>query len=263
MESQIYLLPITFPLWGIFLGIAGVALLALEVGYLLGRRRQRRGKTDVHEEPRAMSGALLGFLAFVLAIVFGNQSGRFDSYRQVATDEANAIQKAWFDAEWIPSPHRENIRASLEEYTESRIEGLRADEFDRVTSDADRLHDQMWNQLRVAGRGGEDDKPIGQLAQSIAHIRSLHNTRLAIGVLERIHPVAWSTLITLMVLAMGSMGYNAGINGSRRTGIRVILVVSFSLLVTVIADINKPEVGWISVDQRALEHVRKRMPLQP
>ena len=91
MESQIYLLPITFPLWGIFLGIVSMALLALELGFMLGRRRQRRGKTNVHEEPRAMSGALLGFLAFVLAITFGNQESRFDRYRKVAVDEANAI----------------------------------------------------------------------------------------------------------------------------------------------------------------------------
>ncbi len=263
MESQIYLLPITFPLWGIFLGIVSMALLALELGFVLGRRRQRRGKTNVHEEPRAMSGALLGFLAFVLAITFGNQESRFDRYRKVAVDEANAIQKAWLDAEWVPSPHREDIRASLREYTDSRIEGLRADDFDRVTSDADRLHDQMWNQLRAAGQGADGEKPIGQLAQSIANIRSLHNTRLAIGVLERMHPAAWSTLIILMVLGMGSMGYNAGITGSRRTGVRVLLVVSFSLLVTIIADLNKPEVGWISVDQRALEYVQKRMPVNP
>ena len=263
MESQVYLLPINFPLWGIFLAVAGTALLALELGYLLGRRRQRRGQADVHEEPRAMSGALLGFLAFVLAITFGNQESRFDSYRKVAIEEANAIQKAWLDAEWVPSPHREKIRASLREYTDRRIEGLRADDFDQVTGEADRLHDVLWDQLREANQGADAGKPVEQLAQSIARIRSLHNSRLAIGVLERMHPAAWATLIILMVLGMGSMGYNAGVTGSRRTGVRVLLVVSFSLLVTIIADMNKPEVGWISVDQRALEFVQKRMPVNP
>jgi hypothetical protein len=263
MESQIYLLPLTFPLWAIFLFVAGTALLALEAGFLLGRRRQQRHKGDVHEEPRAISGALLGFLAFVLAITFGNQSSRFDSYRQVAIDEANAIQKAWLDAEWVPSPLRENIRASLEEYTDRRIEGLRADDIEAVISDADRLHVQLWNQLREAGLDGDLEKPVGQLAESIARIRTLHNNRLAIGMLERMHPVAWGTLIMLMVLGMGSMGYNAGVTGSRRTGVRMVLVVSFSLLVTITADLNKPEVGLISVDQQALEFVRKRMPFGP
>jgi hypothetical protein len=263
MESHTDLLPMTFPLWATFLAIAGAALLALEVGYLLGRRRQQRREGEVHEEPRAMSGALLGFLAFVLAITFGGQMSRFDSYRQVAIDEANAIQKAWLDAEWMPSPHRENIRASLQEYTDRRINRLRADDFEGVISEADRLHEQLWNELRETRRVAGADTPIGQVAESIARMRSLHNTRVAIGVLERMHLVAWSTLIILMALGMGSMGYNAGIAGSRRTGVRVVLVVSFALLVTIIADMNKPEVGWIAVDQRALEFVRQSMPFDP
>ena len=251
------------PLWLIFLLTAGIAFLSMELGFALGQRRRRREEGDVHEESRAASGALLGFLAFVLAISFGNQASRFDDYRSLGVEEANAIQKAWLDAEWVPSPHRETFRAGLEKYVDQRIEMLRADAFEDLLQRSNQLHEQLWNDLKTAVRETGLNKPLEQLSGSLVQVRMLHNERVAVGLIERMHPVAWMTLVTLMVLSMGSMGYSAGIAGSRRTGIRIVVALSFSILVTIVADLNRPETGRISVDQQPLEVVRARMISEP
>jgi hypothetical protein len=77
----------TLPLWVTFLAVTGIALHALEIGYLLGRRQH---DMDLHGEFQAMSGSLLGLLAFILAMTSGGQVTRFAVYGDSALHPARS-----------------------------------------------------------------------------------------------------------------------------------------------------------------------------
>jgi hypothetical protein len=59
------------PLWGVFATAAVSALLALEVGYRVGRWRHRRAVDEKVAPVGAMVASVLGLLAFMLAFTFG------------------------------------------------------------------------------------------------------------------------------------------------------------------------------------------------
>ena len=61
------------PVWGVFLAVLLISLVAIEVGFRRGRYVQRRAEQDQEKEAPvgAMVGATLGLLAFLLAITFG------------------------------------------------------------------------------------------------------------------------------------------------------------------------------------------------
>ena len=79
------------PLWGMFASILVVILVAVEVGYLLGKLRRERPKQEKEGSVSAMVGATLGLLAFMLAFTFGLAASRFDARRLALVDESNAV----------------------------------------------------------------------------------------------------------------------------------------------------------------------------
>src|SRR5512147_1466558 len=104
------------PLWGVFASILAVIMIAVEVGYLLGKFRRERPKQEKEGSVSAMVGATLGLLAFMLAFTFGLAASRFDARRLALVDESNAVATAYLRAGLVPEPHRTELRTLLREY---------------------------------------------------------------------------------------------------------------------------------------------------
>src|SRR5271155_3934044 len=75
------------PLWGIFTTAAVCALLAVEIGYRVGKWRHRHAVDEKDAPVGAMVASILGLLAFMLAFTFGLAASRFDARRQVVLEE--------------------------------------------------------------------------------------------------------------------------------------------------------------------------------
>jgi hypothetical protein len=65
------------PVWGIFFGTLILGLVAVEVGYLWAKHRQRKHELEKEAPVGAMVGATLGLLAFLLAFTFGIAADAF------------------------------------------------------------------------------------------------------------------------------------------------------------------------------------------
>ena len=59
------------PMWSIYPVTLALAMLAIEAGYLLGKRWQRRSHVSKEGAVGAMTGSTLGLLAFLLAFITG------------------------------------------------------------------------------------------------------------------------------------------------------------------------------------------------
>ena len=107
------------PIWVLLLATIGLVALALEAGVRLGRRHQLRagGKAEVSG---AMVGATMALLAFMLAFTINSAAERHDVRKGRVIEEANAIDKTWLRAGFLPEPYRADIRGLLRDYVDVR-----------------------------------------------------------------------------------------------------------------------------------------------
>src|SRR5262245_11676400 len=101
----------TAPEWLLFLGIAGLMVLGLEVGYHLGGRR------DPDETARSQAGTLeaafLGLVALLLGFTFSMTVDRYQARRQLVIAEADAIDTAYLRLDVLPPDLRAETRALM------------------------------------------------------------------------------------------------------------------------------------------------------
>ena len=64
----------------------------------------------------------------------------------------------------------------------------------------------------------------------------------------------------LSTVAIGFMGYGAGLAGTRQRIPNAIMAVSVALVIMLIADTDRPRRGLITVDQQALTDVNNSFP---
>ena len=69
----------------------------------------------------------------------------------------------------------------------------------------------------------------------------------------------WVVLGMIAVLAFAAMGYHGGVAGTTRSPVMAAVAVTFSLVIALIVDIDRPGEGWINVQQDAMFEVRGLM----
>ena len=247
-----------FPLWTIFPITVAIALVAVELGYRLARYRQERSLEEKESSVGGMVGATLGLLAFMLAFTFGLAGARFEDRRQVLLSEANAIGTTYLRAAMLPEPLRTEARNLLREYTDVRLEGVQSGKFDQAVAKSEALHERLWS---VAVTATETDRSavMGLFVQSLNEVIDLHAKRLMAAVRSRVPSIIWIVLYLLAFIAMLMMGYHTRLTGSRRSLAVVLLVLGFSSVLYLIADLDRPGQGMLRVSQQAMIDLRRSM----
>jgi hypothetical protein len=250
-------MPDVIPIPGLLLATIGLVLLSLETGFFLGRRGQRADKVAVSG---AMAGTTLGLLAFMLAFTFNSAEARHQTRKAMVVDEANAIQTTWLRAGFMAEPARGKMRDLLRDYVNVRVKAVTgALELTDALRQSDGLHDRMWQGAEEASRAEPNSIAIGLFVQSLNEVLDLHVKRLTVGVRNRVPGTIWLTLYLLMVLAMSMMGIQIGHSGARRVGLEAALALSFAIVLSVIADLDRPQEGRVIVSQQAMLDLQARL----
>lgn len=71
--------------------------------------------------------------------------------------------------------------------------------------------------------------------------------------------VIWYALIFVTVLAMGAVGYEFGITGGRSFIISILLALTFSAVIYLIADLDRSLSGAIRVSQQPMIELREKI----
>ena len=79
-------------------------VLMLELGFRFGRRVKGKSVKAQTAQVRALMGATLGLLAFMLAFTFSIAQNHFESRIQLQIEEANLARDAFMQAEWYSDP---------------------------------------------------------------------------------------------------------------------------------------------------------------
>lgn len=246
-----------FPLWTILPLTVVLAVLSVELGYRLARYRLQRDELEKESPLGGMVGAILGLLAFMLAFTFGLAGSRFEDRRQILLSEANAIGTTYLRAAMLSEPMRTESQKLLREYVDVRLEGVQPGKLEQALARSEQLHNQLWSQAVAATE--KERSPITSIyVESLNELIDLHATRL-MALRARVPAVIWIVLYLLGFLAMVLMGYQSGLAKSSRSIAAVALIFGFSLVLYLIADLDRPGQGTLQVSQQSMIDLRNSM----
>ena len=246
------------PLWSILPLTVAVALLSVELGYRLASYRQRHSQEEKESPVSGMVGSTLGLLAFMLAFTFGLAGSRFEDRRQVLLSEANAIGTTYLRAAMLPEPMRTETQNMLREYVDARLELAQPGKLDQALKKSAELHSRLWSQAVAATEKDRSDI-TGLFVSSLNEVIDLHAKRVMAGLRSRVPGVIWIVLYVLAILAMVMMGYHSGLAHSRRSIAVIAVVLGFSCVFYLIADLDRPGEGSLRVSQQSMIDLRQSM----
>ena len=235
-----------------------VVLLSVEFGYRLGKYRRRRREEEKEAPLGTMVGAELGLLAFILAFTFGLAAARFDTRRQVLLDEANAIGTTYLRAGMLPE-RGEQIRDLLRDYVAVRLEAVQPGKLSEGIRRSEDIQQKVWTEAETVGQKNPNSIVVGLFVQSLNQMIDLHAARMQTGLRSRIPGAIWVSLFAVAALSLATMGYHAGLSGTRRSLAILAVAVTFSVVIELIADLDRPQEGVLRVSQQALLDVRRAM----
>ena len=247
------------PLWVILPLTIVVSLLGVEIGYRVAINRERHSPLEKESPLGAMVAATLGLLAFMLAFTFGLAASRFEDRRQVLLSEANAIGTTYLRAAMLPEPMRTESQNLLREYVDIRLEGVQQPgNLSQAISKSEQLQNRLWS-LAVAATEKDRSAITAIYVESLNEVIDLHANRLQAGLRSRVPGVVWIVLYGLVILTTVMMGYHSALTHSARSIAVIALIVGFSSVLFLIADLDRPNQGTLRVNQQAMIDLRNSM----
>lgn len=244
------------------LGTVLIVVLAMESGFQLGRTIHRRSEEEKESSVSSIEASILGLLAFMLAFTFGLVSNRFDERKALVRQEANAIGTAYLRAAFLPEPDRAQTARILKAYVSQRLSAVLSRDplqMDQMLADSDRDQRELWTMAVTNARKDMNSDVAALYIESLNELVDVHRMRLAIGLQSRVPTPIWLVFYALVLLGMFGVGYQTAIAGSRRTLTAPILALSFSLVITLIVELDRKRSRYVPVPQHALENLLQRM----
>jgi hypothetical protein len=248
-----------FPLLGVFVATFLMVMLAIEIGFQLGQRRQKTGKEEKEGTVGTMVGTSLGLLAFLLAFTFGMAADFFQNKRSVLREEANAIGTTWLRADFLPESERDSARALLREYVDVRLAAVETGAIDKAMRRSVEIHSELWDQAAIIMNDHPGSEAVGLYITTLNEMIDLHTTRVGVALRTSIPITFWYALYSIAFLSFGLMGYHNGLSTTRRSYAAPFVAVTFSAVIWLIADIDTAQEGVMRVSQQALIDLRDSM----
>jgi len=247
------------PQWGLFLASVVFLWLALDGGYRIGKWRHERAADEKEQPVGAMVASILGLLALVLGFTFSLAASRFDARRLAVLEESNAIGTSYLRTRLLPEPERTELARLLREYADVRVRGTQAAQTAEAIARSEILHESLWAHASSAAERDSGSIMTGMFIQSLNEVIDLHAKRVLVGMRSRIPVVIWAGLFGLAILGMAAVGYQAGLAATRRSPAMVALVLSFAVVLLLIADLDRGQDGLLRVGQHSLVDLQRSM----
>jgi hypothetical protein len=180
MLESMYELVDRFPGLATFLASLLVSFLSLEAGFRYGRRSRQHPAGEQEVLVRTMVRSMVGLMAFTLAVTFWIAATHFDSARQSGLNDVNAIRAAYLRADLLPEPYRTEIRNTLREYVDVRLEGARSGNIEQSISRSEEVQSRLWSQAIAAREKTKNPIFDGYINQSLNEVIAIHAKRVAL-----------------------------------------------------------------------------------
>ena len=244
----------------IVLGLFIFMLLAMEIGFRSGRRKQA-SVVEAITQANSVLVSMLGLLALLLAFTFSAALQRYEDRSQTVVAEANAIGTTYLRARLLPGGMQDEVQEVLRQYLDVRIQEGRVD----ATEPA--LHESLLHQAKLmeaelwshAVRAAELDKSVvtsGLFIQSLNELIDTSATRDA-ALNRQVPEIVLFLMLATIVLTTATLGYASGIAGHRVTLAAFVLVTLIALVVYLIIDLDRPRRGAIQVSHESMLNLQQ------
>lgn len=249
----LWLLPPLFAvtLWG-----------AIEAGYRFGKRRHELAPDEREQPVAAIVASILGLLALVLGFTFGLAASRFDARRQAVLAEANAIGTTYLRTRFLPAEEQARSVKNLKEYVAVRLQAVKDGNPDSAIVRSEAIQHELWKDAVAVGNANPTSEMASLYIDSLNNLIDLHSVRILVGIRSRIPLVMWAGLFVMSFMGMASVGYQSGLAETRRSPVIIALIIAFTIVLTLIADLDRGREGTLRVGQQALVDVLMMMEAQ-
>ncbi len=253
------------PLGLVFLIAVLAQILFIEIGFRYGLARQGKQYKAQMAQVRAIMGASLGLLAFMLAFTFSMAQQNYDERTRAYMMEVSAIGLAFRGADLIKKDARADAKELLRKFASLRLETAQAAEdadieaVIKMVRASEEIHDGLWSIAELSMEGAGDGEDTGIFAQSVLDMINAHDARLQNALFNRISPVIWFTLFVMALLSMLVMGYQAGLTGTRSSLATWVLAITFSAVMILITDLDRPNMTLFQMNQQLMVELEGRM----
>jgi hypothetical protein len=212
-------------------------VLLLEVG-----RRLRRQRAEAIVSS-AIEGAIFGLFGLLLAFTFSGAISRFDTHRQLLTQEANDISTAYLRLDLLPSQAQPELRQLFRDYTTSRLH-LYDEVGAEISPETARLQREIWQRATAAAASQSASPDAAKLLlPAINDMIDITSTRQNAFNMHPPEVVFW-----LLFAFSGGAALMAGYSmksGPRDWVYSIALALAVTLTVYTILDVEYPRRGLI------------------
>lgn len=230
----------------LFVVMIVIMAVATGIGVLVLRRIRPIG-SEGREDFNVVQGATLTLLALLIGFTLSMAVGRYDQRKNLEEEEANAIGTEYLRADLIEGPGADQIKRLLVRYLDQRILYYRtrdSEQLKEIGAATSQIEDEMWQAVRTAAR----DKPTPITALVVAGMNDVINSQgyTEAAWLNRIPVSAWFLMIIIAFFSSVMQGYGARAEIGK-TVLLLVLPLTVSLSLALIADIDSPRGGTIRV----------------
>lgn len=249
------------PLLGVMLISVAVVILSIQIGLWIARYRRRHDEGTQDGPIGSAVGATLGLLAFMLAFTFGIAASRREAKRDLLLQEVNAIGTTYLRADIIPDAHRDEVRKLIRDYVDLRLIPLeRVEDYTEVIRKSSEIQKLLWAHAAALANEDLKNQEFGALfVDSLNEMIDLQTSRVVIGYYTYIPSIIWLVLGGLTVISMFAVGYQFGRAGKGNWLVTLTLAISFSLVVTLICDLDRVRSGFLKISSQPMKDLRASM----
>ncbi len=241
--------------------------IAIELGYKVGNTHTEDLKKLKEKMTSSNAGAILGLLGFILVFTFGIVYHRYDERKELVREEANMIRTAWLRTDFLPEKERADSDKLIKQYIDLRLRAVEVYSVDNMHTnikESNKIQYQIWD-IASANASQDMHSQTGALYfESVNEMINHQALRIAVGLQARIPTAIWILLYVLIILGMFGIGYQASVSGSsRKTWLTPIMVLSFSLIISLIAALDRPDNNIMRVSQQPLADLKSWIEEKP
>ncbi|RWX56232.1 hypothetical protein [Photobacterium chitinilyticum] len=240
--------------------ILALVFCSISIMFEFGFRLTRRfASSQISKAISPMATGLASLLAFILAITFSMAASKNDIRKQLVLKEANAVGTAILRTGLLDEPYRSQSRERLVKYVNIRVvedQSQAKKIVNQVITESEQIQQDLW---QIVVNAHHSSPPI----QSMLYIDSLnivfdiHSERVNYGLRGRIPLSIWITLTLLTFLTIALNGVQVSAQGKSRLLVAALpFAMSFSLVLTLIIELDRPVRSIIEISQQPLIDLR-------
>jgi NADH:ubiquinone oxidoreductase subunit 5 (subunit L)/multisubunit Na+/H+ antiporter MnhA subunit len=236
----------------LFLLVVVIGILASRAGTWMALRRNKKGLKETENVLDSSVAAILGLLAFMLGFTFSLSASRFENRRELVVKQANAIETSYLRTSLIPDKQKLFIRNLYHQYIDILIKLDNTSDIQMEIARLEGIQTNLWGETASLVPVNMDGELRSLFTDSVNEVIQLQNERLTVGIFFKIPTILWISLLLIFFVSMFSMGYMTDSYKIQRNLNLLMLAISFSMVIVLIADMDSNNQHSIHVSQQPL-----------